>query len=61
MTTREEFMKFFRTKDFHEKITVDDAIEIFRTVLHGSSDITKELLDDILSDYSVNNIEIKEI
>lgn len=56
--SREDFMKFFRDDEKLNELTVDDRIEIFRTILVGSSDITKELLDDILSDYSVNNLEI---
>lgn len=56
--SREDFMKFFRDDKKLNELTVDDRIEIFRTILVGSSDITKELLDDILSDYSVNNLEI---
>lgn len=56
--SREDFMKFFRDDKKLNELTVDDRIEIFRTILVGSSDITKELLDDILSDYSVNYLEI---
>lgn len=56
--TREDFMKFFRDDEKLNELTVDDRIEIFRTILVGSSDITKDLLDEILSDYSVTNLEI---
>lgn len=56
--SREDFMKFFRDDEKLNELTIDDRIEIFRTILVGSSDITKELLDDILSDYSVPNLEI---
>ena len=58
--TREDFMKFFRDDEKLNELTVDDRIEIFRTILVGSSDITKDLLDEILSDYSVTNLEIIE-
>lgn len=50
--TREQFMQFFRSDDFHDNITPDDAQEIFATVLHGSSDITAERLNNLSSDYS---------
>ena len=56
--TRDDFMDFFRDDEKLNELTVDDRIEIFRTILVGSSDITKELLDEILSDYSVTNLEI---
>ena len=58
--TRESFMKFFRDDEKLNELTVDDRIEIFRTILLGNSDITKQLLDDILTDYSVTNLEIIE-
>lgn len=56
--SREDFMKFFRDDEKLNELSIDDRLEIFRTILAGSSDITKELLDDILSDYSVTNLEI---
>ena len=59
--TREDFMKFFRDNDKLNELTVDDRIEIFRTILIGSSDLTKDLLNEILEDYSVDNLEVIEI
>ena len=59
--SREDFMKFFRDDVKLNELTVDDRIEVFRTILVGSSDLTKELLDDILDDYSVSNLEIIEV
>ena len=58
--TREDFMKFFRDNDKLNELTVDDRIEIFRTILIGSSDLTKDLLNEILGDYSVGNLEVIE-
>lgn len=58
--SREEFMNYFRDDEKLNKLTPDDREEIFRTVLLGSSDITKRLFDDILSDYSVSNLEVIE-
>lgn len=58
--SRGDFMKFFRDDEQLNELTADDRIEIFRTILLGSSDITKELLNDILEDYSVSNLEIIE-
>lgn len=56
--TREDFMKFFRDDEKLNELTIDDRIEIFSTIVAGSSDLTKELLDDILLDYDVTNLEI---
>lgn len=56
--SREDFLKFFRDDDKLNELTTDDRVEIFKTILVGSSDITKDLLDDILSDYSVPNLKI---
>ncbi len=51
-------MKFFRDDDELNKLSVDDRVEIFRTILAGSSDLTKDLLNEILADYSVSNFEV---
>lgn len=59
--TREDFMNFFRDDEKLNELTSDDRLEIFSTILLGSSDFTKELLDEILSDYNVDNIGIVEI
>lgn len=58
--TREDFMNFFRDDEKLNELTVDDRLEIFTTILLGSSDLTKELLDKILSDYNVDYLEIIE-
>jgi hypothetical protein len=55
---REDFMKFFRDTDKLNELTPDDRVEIFRTILLGSSDLTKDLLNEILGDYCVDNLEI---
>ena len=59
--TREDYMQFFRDEEKLKILTVDDRIEIFKTILLGSSDLTKDLLNEVLSDYSVSNLEIIEI
>jgi hypothetical protein len=61
ITSRDEFMDFFRDDDKLDLLSVDDRIEVFSTILLGSSDITKQLLDEILKDYCVSNLEIIEI
>ena len=53
-------MSFFRNSEKLNELTPDDRIEIFRTILLGSSDLTKGLLTDILNDYSVENIILME-
>lgn len=58
--SRYEFMQFFRDDDKMNELTVHDREEIFRYILLGSSDFTKELLDSILSDYCVENLDIVE-
>lgn len=58
--TRDDFMHFFRDDQKLNELSTDDRLEIFKTVLVGNSDITKKLLDEVLSDYCVTNIEIKE-
>ncbi len=58
--TREEFMNFFRDDEKLNELTVDDRVEIFQSILVGSSDITKELLDGLLSDYCADRLEVSE-
>lgn len=52
------FMKFFRNTEKLNQLTPEDRTEIFRTVLLGSSDLTKDLLNEILRDYSVEQLEV---
>ncbi|WP_100614562.1 hypothetical protein [Confluentibacter citreus] len=59
--SREDFMKFFRDTDKLNELTPDDRAEIFRTILLGSSDLTVDLLNEILGDYSVDNLEVIEL
>ena len=59
--TREDFMKFFRDTEKLNELTPDDRVEIFRTILLGSSDFSKDLLNEVLGDYSVDNFEVIEI
>ena len=53
-------MNFFRDTEKLNELTPDDRVEIFRTILLGSSDLTVNLLNEILDDYSVENIEVTE-
>ena len=46
--TREQFMQFFRNDDQLNTLSPADRIEIFSTIMLGSSDVTKEILDGIL-------------
>jgi hypothetical protein len=58
---REDFMNFFRDTEKLNELTPDDRVEIFKTILLGSSDFSKDLLNEILGDYSVENLEVIEI
>jgi hypothetical protein len=56
--TRNNFMDFFRNTDALNTLSVDDRHEVFRTIMPGSSDFTVELLQSVLSDYSVEGIDV---
>lgn len=58
---RAQFMQFFRDDEKLDELTPDDRDEIFRTILLGSCDITKELLEEIISDYSVGNLKVIKV
>jgi hypothetical protein len=55
---RDDFMAFFRDEEYLNTLSADDRLEVFSQILHGSSDFTKELLDDVLSDYGVAHLEV---
>jgi hypothetical protein len=59
--TRDDFMTFFRDDESLNTLSADDRVEVFSTILAGSSDFTKELFDEILRDYCVSNLEVIEI
>lgn len=56
--TRNDFMDFFRDDEKLNTLSNDDRVEVFRTILAGSSDITVELLREILADYNVDDIYV---
>jgi len=58
--SREDFMKFFRDTEKLNELTPDDRVEIFRGILLGSSDFSKDILNEILGDYCVDNLEVIE-
>ncbi len=57
---RNQFMNFFRDNDKLNLLSADDRVEIFKTILLGSSDITKQLLNELIIDYCIENIEVIE-
>lgn len=59
--SRNEFMTFFRDNYCLNELSVDDRIEVFRTILLGSSDFNKELFDEIFSDYCVSHLDVIEV
>jgi acyl carrier protein len=58
MDNRNDFMAFFRDTEKLNTLSPDDRIEIFKSILLGSSDITVELLEGLLNDYGVDDIII---
>lgn len=61
LITKQQFMDFFRSEEGYDQLTPDDAVEIFSSVLKGSSDFTKDLLDRVLADYGVENLKVIEV
>lgn len=59
--SREDFMAFFRDDESLNKLSVDDRIEVFSTILLGSSDFKKKFFDEIFSDYSISHLEVIQI
>jgi hypothetical protein len=46
--SRDEFMAFFRDNESLNTLSPDDRIEIFSTILLGSSDFKKPLFEEIV-------------
>ena len=59
--TRDDFMNFFRDNEKLAELSTDDRIEVFSTILVGSSDFKKELFDTIFKDYDISHLEVIEI
>lgn len=57
--TRDEIMFAFRNGDF-EALTPDDCTEIFLGILKGDTDITIDLLKQLLNDYCVEHLGVYE-
>ncbi|WP_220628140.1 hypothetical protein [Confluentibacter sediminis] len=58
---REDVMFFFRDEEKLNTLSSDDRIEIFLQILQGSSDITTELLNELIADYNVRDLKISQI
>jgi len=58
--SRYDFMKFFRDDEKLNELTPDDRVEIFSSILLGNSDVTLDLLNQLLGDYGVENLEVIE-
>jgi hypothetical protein len=59
--TRQQFMDFFRDTNKLNELTPDDRTEIFGTILLGSDDITKQLLEELISDYCVPHLKVLQV
>lgn len=59
--SRNFIMTLFRSDEMAEILTVDDRIEIFCQILPGSSDITKELIEELFRDYGIDNLRIIQV
>ena len=58
---RDHFMAFFRNDEKLNTLSSEDRMEVFLQILQGSSDITKDLLNELISGYNVYNLEVNHI
>lgn len=58
--TRNEFMEFFRNNESLNQLTPDDRLEIFSTILLGSSDFSEPLFEKLFNDYGLENLYVLE-
>jgi len=59
--TRDEFMEFIRDEKMLNTLNDFDRKEVFFSVLPLRSSIDKELLDELLFHYEVDNISIVQL
>lgn len=59
--SRDDFMEFFRDDEKLNTLSTDDRVEIFQTILSGSTDITADRLNNLISDYAVENLQVTEM
>lgn len=55
---REQFLDFFRSEHFARELTVEDRREVFLDVLEGASDLTPELIGELLDAYGMEYSQI---
>lgn len=55
---KEEFLEYFNSDGFNEDMTDEELKHLFMNALRGSSDITKQLLTDVCSNYAVDINEV---
>lgn len=61
ITTRQDFMDFFRDDEKLNLLTLDDKFEKFTQILPGQCDFTVELFDEIFSNYDIGHLKVIEI
>lgn len=59
--SREDFMNFSRDNERLNELSPENRNEIFRTIFIGNYVSTKNLLDGILSNYSVSRLKVIEL
>ena len=59
--TREQFMEFFRNDDLINTLSTDDRIEVFSSILAGSSVFKLELFEQLFADYEVNHLTVVQV
>lgn len=52
LITRQQFLDYFRSDRYSEELSSDDCLEVFKTSIKGSSDLTVDLFNEILADYN---------
>lgn len=58
--TRNDFLDFFGNDEQLNQLSADDRIELFLSIMKDGDDITKELLNEIISDYGAD-LEIVDL
>ena len=52
--TKEQFFEYLMSDNYNEDLTAEECKQVFVVALKGSSDLTQELMDELVSEYSAN-------
>jgi len=60
LISREQFLDYWRSSKSDEELSADDRNELFVSAPMGACDVDKKTLDEIISDFCIENLMVIE-